>query len=100
MHGQLVGYNDETIHIAEAKFDKHDEFNTKGTREDMPELLNGGFKTVGIWPAPGLEERGGQQAIYVTMLKRQFDAICVSSVWVESHGKDKWLLCVKSPPPP
>lgn len=97
MHGQLVGYNDQTLHIAESKFDKHKEFNSEWTREDIPELLSGGLKIVGIWPAPGLEDRRDQQAIYVTMIKRHFDAICVSSVWVESHGEDKWLLCVISP---
>lgn len=98
MHGQLVGYNDQTIHIAESKFSSGSaEFNNEGTREDIPEILSGGLKTLGIWPAPGLEDRRDQQAVYVTMIKRHFDAICVSSVWVESHGQDKWLLCVISP---
>lgn len=100
MHGQLVGYNDQTIHIAERKFEKSDKFNDESTRVDIPPILSGGFKVLGIWPAPGLEDRRDQQAIYVTMIKRNFDAICVSSVWVESHGKDKWLLYVICPPPP
>lgn len=97
MHGQLLGYNDQTLHIAESKFREHEKFNSEGTREDIPELLSGGMKIVGLWPAPGLEDRRDQQAIYVTMIKRHFDAICVSSVWVESHGEDKWLLCVIFP---
>lgn len=80
MHGQLLGYNDQTIHIAKSEFAKYDEFNDKGTRVDIPEILSGGLKILGIWPAPGLEDRRDQQAIYVTMIKRHFNAICVSSV--------------------
>lgn len=80
MHGQLLGHNDQTIHIAKSKFAKCNVFNDKGTRVDIPEILSGGLKILGIWPAPGLEDRRDQQAIYVTMIKRHFDAICVSSV--------------------
>lgn len=93
-HGELIGYNDQTIHFIDKAFDRAGEYNFESSRQDMPEILNGGFKTVGIWPAPGREDLREQQATYVTMVKRHFDAICVASVFLKWFDDQTWLLCV------
>lgn len=78
---------------------ENEDFNSEGTREDIPLILSGGTKAIGIWPAPGLEDHRDQQGVYVTMIKRHFDAICVADVFIEMgsySNKDHWCLYVVS----
>lgn len=62
----------------------------------MPTLPNGGLQALGIWPAPGHEDLSLNQAAYVTMIKRHFDAICVAGVFIKWPDDISWVLCVKS----
>ncbi|POS79253.1 hypothetical protein DHEL01_v202343 [Diaporthe helianthi] len=103
IHGQLIGYNDQTLRIAYS-YDEtpHDGWEYKGAqqynneiyRQDMPTILNGGLDAVGIWPRPGHEDRGKQQAAYVTMIKRHYDAICVASVVLAWPDGRSWVFYV------
>lgn len=78
------------------KFFGHEEYNNKGGHADMPRIPNGGLEGVKIWPAPGHEELGSNQAAYVTMVKRHFDAICVAAVFVTWPDDFDWVLYVAS----
>lgn len=80
------------------KYPGHDEYNEKGGHEDMPTLPDGGLTGVGIWPAPGREGLGSQQAAYVTMIKRHFDAICIAAVVIKWPDGYEWVLYVRSWP--
>lgn len=64
----------------------------------MPTILNGGLSSVGIWPRPDHEDLGQQQAVYVTMIKRHFDAICVASVVLGWPDQRIWVLYVTPQP--
>ncbi|KAG8162250.1 hypothetical protein KVR01_008015 [Diaporthe batatas] len=102
IHGQIIGYNDQTIRIADPHFDFpfpkppdpkfSQKYNDEIYREDMPTILNGGLNSVGIWPMPDNEDMGKQQAVYVTMIKRHFDAICVASVILVWPDGRNWVF--------
>lgn len=68
----------------------------KEPNEGMPTIPNGGLTAVGIWPAPGHESQGSNQAVYATMIKRHFDAICVAAVFIKWPDDFDWVLCVNS----
>ncbi|KAJ0103942.1 nkyrin repeat protein [Diaporthe amygdali] len=91
-HGQLLGFNKQNLKL----YTKHKgkgEFEASQERpEGMPEILNGGFQTVAIPSAPGQEGLRGNQAAYVTMIKRSFDAICVASVHVQWPDGTNWAF--------
>lgn len=68
-------------------------------QEVLPLIPNGGLQAMGIWPAPGHEDSIRlNQAAYVTMIKRHFDAICVAAVYIKWPDDFSWVLCVKSRP--
>lgn len=71
-------------------------FNDELSRDGMPTIPNGGLQAMGIWPAPGHEDLSHNQAAYITMIKRHFDAICVAGVFVKWPDEIKWVLYVKS----
>lgn len=70
--------------------------NLEWGREGTPTISNGALQALGIWPAPGKEDLKNQQAAYVTMIKRHFDAICVAAVHVKWPDDISWVLCVES----
>lgn len=98
--GQLLGWTDQKILLKakgmkKNKGDDKDQWHNSKTIPrpgGMPFIENGGIAAVGVWPAPGKESMKGNQATYVTMIKRHFDAVCVASVHVQWPDKTKWTL--------
>lgn len=60
--------------------------------EGMPFIDSGGFKVVGVWPAPGKEQYKTNQPTYITLLKRHYDAVCIASVHVSFPDGSKWIV--------
>lgn len=97
---QLLGYTDTNIKIQHSKFQKvptgqhHNKFESPRP-EGMPDIQNGGLQAVGVWPLKGRErDLGTQQAPYLLLIKRHYDAICVASVFVKWPDSSTWILCV------
>lgn len=97
-HGQLIGYNDQTIKLRRLDYDEqwfiHPSENPRP--KDMPYIPSGSLQTVGIWPQPEKHWLGNNQAVYVTMFKRHFNPICIASVYVQWPDESRWVLCVNN----
>ncbi|KAJ4394096.1 hypothetical protein N0V93_003313 [Gnomoniopsis smithogilvyi] len=95
---QLLGYTDTAIKIQHSKFWKlkggqhHWKFDSPRP-EGMPFIQDGGLSAVGVWPIPGRErDLGTQQAPYLLLIKRHYDAICISGVYVHWPDSSTWIL--------
>lgn len=58
----------------------------------MPFVDYGSYETVGVWPNNDKYKDSTRQAHYVTLIKRHFDAICISAVHVYWPDGDTWTL--------
>jgi hypothetical protein len=90
--GQLMGYNDQTIHLIDHSLDNAHSYNFEDSPQDIPQIGPGGLMSLGIWPAPGHERLANSQVTYVTVIKRNFDAICVSRIFLKWFDDTTFLL--------